>query len=550
MATRRVVPREDLEGSIGSGEKRWEKAYVGNVGNVYDTVADMVDDLELREGATVETKGKNSLNDGLAAKYSIREKLVSDVEDGDVIIFLDNGNVAEKIITETDTKLAETSDEVDDINDELDSINTDIEAINTELEGTVTKTLYGCPNYIQDAALYNNKLFAFGGNKQMKVYDWITKELIGTFTVGGAITSHFNSATWGHKQNDSDPYPLLYSSGYNGYEADGTTVLPAGTCQVYKINSDYSSDLVQDIRIGFLTDELWAIDGTSAVGSIGYGDFIADPDNNKLYVIKSCAKNSIGFTRVFVFALPDTSSANVTLAKTDVLEYYDLPYYSYPQGATYKDNKIYFVFGIESQEAKQSGLVVIDVKQKKQIGYVPLFDIMTEPEAVVIDNNVIYIAQSSFYSLSAIPYNTNIGDMGNLSDIGANNVTEALKKVAEVANFNQSRIVENTSASNMGRITSITMYLNVTNYSESNLATLVCNELRRVTGKSGGLFFVNCLIFKNPGFVSYLGFINLTNSTGRFLYFGYGGFTANEIKILSYVNGSLYQTYTIPGTIS
>lgn len=102
--TRRVVPRGDLQGSLGSGEKRWGKAYVGNVGNVYDTVADMVADLELMEGSTVETNGKNSLNDGLAAKYSIREKLVSDVNDGDSIIFLANGNVAEKIMI-TDSKL-------------------------------------------------------------------------------------------------------------------------------------------------------------------------------------------------------------------------------------------------------------------------------------------------------------------------------------------------------------------------------------------------------------------------------------------------------------
>ena len=95
--TRRIVPRQDLEGSLGSGEKRWEKAYMGNVGNVYGTVADMVADLELREGSTVSTKGYHAFGDGGHGFYNIREKLVSDVDDDGSIIFLDNGNVAELI---------------------------------------------------------------------------------------------------------------------------------------------------------------------------------------------------------------------------------------------------------------------------------------------------------------------------------------------------------------------------------------------------------------------------------------------------------------------
>ena len=98
--TRRIVPRGDLEGSLGSGEKRWEKAYVGNVGNVYNSVADMKDDLELMEGSTVVTKGYHAINDGGHGFYNIREKLVSDVDDDGSIIFLDNGKVAELIVND------------------------------------------------------------------------------------------------------------------------------------------------------------------------------------------------------------------------------------------------------------------------------------------------------------------------------------------------------------------------------------------------------------------------------------------------------------------
>ena len=95
--TRRIVPRGDLEGSIGSGEKRWAKAYIGNVSVTYDTVADMVADLELRKDTSARTKGFANVNDNGAAFYNIREKTVSDVDDGGSIIFLDNGDVAELI---------------------------------------------------------------------------------------------------------------------------------------------------------------------------------------------------------------------------------------------------------------------------------------------------------------------------------------------------------------------------------------------------------------------------------------------------------------------
>lgn len=97
MATRNIVPRDDLEGKIGTGEKRWAKAYIGNVSITFDTIADMKADPELREGSLVVTKGYHAVNDGGHGVYNIREKVVSDVDDGGSIIFLDNGDVAELI---------------------------------------------------------------------------------------------------------------------------------------------------------------------------------------------------------------------------------------------------------------------------------------------------------------------------------------------------------------------------------------------------------------------------------------------------------------------
>ena len=97
MATRNVVPRGEFEGQIGTGEKPWKSAYIGNVSVSYDTLADMIADLELRENMIAEITGKIAVNDGKATKYLIREITVSDIDDGDIIVFLDNGRVAEKI---------------------------------------------------------------------------------------------------------------------------------------------------------------------------------------------------------------------------------------------------------------------------------------------------------------------------------------------------------------------------------------------------------------------------------------------------------------------
>lgn len=62
----------------------------------YDTVADLVAD-DISAGNTAGTKGYYAIGDGGNSLYNIREKTVSDVDDGGSIIFLDNGNVAELI---------------------------------------------------------------------------------------------------------------------------------------------------------------------------------------------------------------------------------------------------------------------------------------------------------------------------------------------------------------------------------------------------------------------------------------------------------------------
>ena len=62
----------------------------------YDTVADMRSAI-IPAGITAGTKGYYSVNDGGNGTYAVRERKPDDVEDNSNIIFLENGNVAEKL---------------------------------------------------------------------------------------------------------------------------------------------------------------------------------------------------------------------------------------------------------------------------------------------------------------------------------------------------------------------------------------------------------------------------------------------------------------------
>lgn len=103
MATRRIVPRGNSEGSIGSGEKHWESAYIGNVANVYDNVAAMIDDAEnFQAGDQVKTLWYLTPGDGAGADYVIEETTVNTVLDGITHIRLNDFFNAHKIYREVD----------------------------------------------------------------------------------------------------------------------------------------------------------------------------------------------------------------------------------------------------------------------------------------------------------------------------------------------------------------------------------------------------------------------------------------------------------------
>ena len=94
-----LVPRTDLTGQLGTGDKRWAAVYAGNITNTYDSVADMVSDTSLKEGGTAFTKGYHNPNDGGAGVYNIRACGSGEPEscDNGSTISLTNGNIAELI---------------------------------------------------------------------------------------------------------------------------------------------------------------------------------------------------------------------------------------------------------------------------------------------------------------------------------------------------------------------------------------------------------------------------------------------------------------------
>ena len=466
--------RDDAEAAAANAEDALD--LIKEKATWFDNVAAMKAATGLQVGMLAGTKGYYAINDGGSSIYAIRAKTQDDVDDGENILVLNNGKVAEKIykpFMALNMHDAINIPNYSDLNDyktagtyytqhsansltiknippfksylsgfrlavsylQRDSVIlqefftntlqkyfrtfddlpgrgwTDWEEYATRKSvahetGVISPIKVGldCAG-IQDAAYHDGKLFVFYGNKKMRVFDWDKKEEIGLYDVAGSITSHANTLTFGHKQNDSDAYPLLYSSGYNGKEADGTTTLPQGTCQVYKINADYSTDFIQDIRIGFINNALWKGNGT-VTGNEQFGEFVVDNDNNLLYVIQSLVEDGVPKTRFFKFAIPDTSYASVSLMESDILDYFDIPYHPVHQGATYHDGYIYLSSGLNDNPYYNLTDCVyvskIDLTNKKEVWAISLNNIMSEAEGVVCIDGKLYVGQNEWYELYGI----------------------------------------------------------------------------------------------------------------------------------------------------
>lgn len=240
-------------------------------------------------------------------------------------------------------------------------------------------------NSVQDSCIYNNYIFSFDSTGKFKVYNTKTKETISDCELGeyATIKPHCNAVCFGNEFYDvNDKFPLLYVNAYNN------TDLPKGTCYVHRVvetEIGFTTSLVQTISIGFTTDEIWTISGDERP----YGNFIVDTDNNYLYVFTLRGDK----TRFFKFNLPTLSDgSSVVLSTDDIIEYFDVPFMPFIQGALYFNNKIYSLNGNNGTIQGSSALNVIDLYKKEIVTNVNLSLMTSEPEAIVIIDNQLYIA--------------------------------------------------------------------------------------------------------------------------------------------------------------
>lgn len=255
----------------------------------------------------------------------------------------------------------------------------------------------------QDGAIYGDYLFRFKGSGLGSVYSLekikkqsaepIVLSPISSFTLDRAeeIVPHSNAVVFGNEfYAEGDEFLLIYSNVYNNYKkADDQRV---GVCCVYRIQrngTQFSSTLVQLIKIGFTDDRTYWRSAGEVADVRPYGNFVIDVEKSLYYAF--VMRDADNTTRYFAFDLPRLSDGEVgelgiktvTLGTEDIKEYFDVPYHNYVQGAYMRDGKIYSTEGFG--EKIHPAIRIIDTEAREQIFFCDLFDLDMKHEAEFID---------------------------------------------------------------------------------------------------------------------------------------------------------------------
>ena len=259
----------------------------------------------------------------------------------------------------------------------------------------------------QDGAIFGDELFRFDGSGNCKVYSMTGKEMTAEFRLERTdeFKPHSNAVFFGNeKYAEDDEFPILYTNLYNSYakEADRRE----GTLCAYRITRDkksFKGELVQIIKIGFVNDRsLWkSMDDESDVRP--YGNFILDPDTNKLYAFVMRDKERV--TRYFEFAMPSVKDGEVcekcglpvvTLGADKILAKFDGAYSNYIQGACVHEGRLYSVEGFNCQPGDKKPnyprLQIMDLCAHEQYADIDLFEngLYNEPEFIYPHDGKLY----------------------------------------------------------------------------------------------------------------------------------------------------------------
>ncbi len=205
------------------------------------------------------------------------------------------------------------------------------------------------------------------------------------------ICPHSNAVCFGADYyEEGDEFPLLYTNIYNNYERKPER--HEGTVCVYRITRDgdgFASQLVQVIEVGFMKTSLWSSENGPDVRP--FGNFVIDEKGREL--VGFTMRDEARKTRFFRFQLPDFKAGELdeaygvnklTLTEADVIDYFDIEYMHYMQGATCYDGYIYSSEGFD-QEINPARLRIIDIKGGREVLNVNLRAMGFPREAELID---------------------------------------------------------------------------------------------------------------------------------------------------------------------
>lgn len=255
----------------------------------------------------------------------------------------------------------------------------------------------------QDGAMFGDWIIRFDTKGNGHVFRISEEAEVCVFKLGSAdkIVPHSNSVVFGTEYYAAgDEFPLLYSNIYNNYAKSDDRL--EGTVCVYRLirsETDFSAELVQVIRVGFVHDPIWS-DGTDVRP---YGNFVVDTDKNQLVAFTMRDKDQA--TRYFTFDLPKLSDGEfsdawgvpvVTLVGDAVKSMFDTPYSRYIQGACCADGKVYSVEGF-SDETNPAKMQIVDLSVRKLHAVIDLFamGLTHEPEFVNILDGVLYYSDAN-----------------------------------------------------------------------------------------------------------------------------------------------------------